>query len=293
MSWAVVLTAPEDQLELLSALFFEEGALGVELQDRELLPMPGTAPLPPGLGRCIAHFTQREEAVAAAEALRGAGAARVEPPLEIAGRDWTIAWRAHHKPALVGPRSWVHPPWEAPRLRAGEVGVAIDPGMAFGTGSHPTTALCLERLDELLAERPGADVLDLGTGRGVIALLAWKLGAARICGTDNDSTALQAARQGAELNGVPAGRIEWRLSADPDDHREAPFGIVIANLLLNTLVELAPGIATKVAAGGRLVLSGLLAAQAGEVERAYAAQGLSPIARKQRDGWVLVELSRS
>ena len=292
MSWAVVLTAPEDELEVLSARFFEQGALGVELQDRELLPMPGTPPLPPGLGRCIAHFLQRKEAVAAAESLRGTGSARVEAPLEIAARDWSAAWRARHKPLRVGPRSWVHPPWEAPALRAAEVGVAIDPGMAFGTGSHPTTALCLERLDELLAARPGADVLDLGTGSGVIALLAWRLGAGRICGTDNDAVALQAARSGAELNGVPPGRIEWRLSADPDDLDGPPYRIVVANILLNTLVELAPAVARKVAPGGRLVLSGLLADQGDAAERAYAAHGLSPASRRERDGWVRVELRR-
>src|SRR5207302_5494644 len=129
----------------------------------------------------------------------------------IAGRDWTIAWRAHHKPALVGPRSWVHPPWEAPRLRTGEVGVAIDPGVAFGTGSHPTTALCLERLDELLAGRPGADVLDIGTGSGILAISAALLGAGRVCGTENDPVALEAARRGAALNGLAFGRLELLL----------------------------------------------------------------------------------
>src|SRR5207253_6946756 len=161
-----------------------------------------------------------------------AGSARVEAPLEIAAQDWSVAWRAHHRPARAGPRSWVHPPWEAAPLRVGEVGIAIDPGMAFGTGSHPTTALCLERLDELLAERPGADVLDVGTGSGVIALLAGKVGAGRVCGTENDPVALEAARRGAGLNGIPSERMRWAL-ADPDQLPEAPYRIVVANVLLN------------------------------------------------------------
>jgi ribosomal protein L11 methyltransferase len=187
----------------------------------------------------------------------------------------------------VGPRSWVHPPWEDPPRSA--VAVAIDPGMAFGTGSHPTTALCLERCDELLAELGGVDLLDVGTGSGVIALLAKKLGAVRVAGTENDPIALEAARQGAALNGIPD--VEWRLLADP---AQVPgrFQIVVANILLNTLEELAPSIAAKVAPGGRLVLSGLLSAQADAAERAYEEQGLRPLRRKEREGWVRVELSR-
>ncbi len=233
MSWALVLTAPAGELEVLAARLFEFGALGVELQEPEQQLMPGTPPLPPGAGRCIAHFS----------------------------------------------------------------------GMAFGTGSHPTTALCLERVDELLAEFcqrghhshgvPSAvDVLDVGTGSGVIALLAVKLGAGRVCGTEKDPVALEAARRGAELNGIAPGRIWWAL-ADPDELPAPPYRIVVANILLNTLIELAPAIARKVAGGGRLVLSGLLPAQAGEAEAAYAAQGLVPAGHTERDAWVRVELSRA
>ena len=170
-------------------------------------------------------------------------------------------------------------------------GVAIPPAAKFGTGSHPTTSLCLEACDELLASRPGADLLDVGTGSGVIALLAVKLGAGRVVGTENDPVALQAAREGAALNGLPAARIEWLL-AEPDAV-PGQFGIVIANILLNMLEELAGRIAGKVAPGGRLVLSGLLAAQGEDAERAYAAHGLRFVGRKERDGWIRVELERA
>jgi len=286
VSWALVLTAAPDELELLAARLFEQGALGVELQEPEQQLMPGTPPLPPGAGRCIAHFTERD---VAADSARELG--RAEAPVEVVEEDWSVAWRKQHRPLRVGPRSWVQPPWEDAPAAPGEARVLIDPGMAFGTGSHPTTALCLERLDELLAELPGADVLDVGTGSGVIALLAVKLGAGRVCGTENDPVALEAARRGAGLNGIPSERMRWAL-ADPDQLPEAPYRIVVANILLNTLIELAPAIARKVASGGRLVLSGLLAAQADEAEAAYAALGLSPAGRAQRDGWARVELSR-
>jgi ribosomal protein L11 methyltransferase len=297
VSWALVLTAPAAELEVLAARLFEHGALGVELQEPEQQLMPGTPPLPPGAGRCIAHFVERE---AAADSARDLG--RAETPLELAEEDWSVSWRKHHRPLRVGPRSWVQPPWEDAPAAPGEVRVLIDPGMAFGTGSHPTTALCLERVDELLAEFcqrghhshgvPSAvDVLDVGTGSGVIALLAVKLGAGRVCGTENDPVALEAARRGAELNGIAPDRISWTL-ADPDQLPAPPYRIVVANILLNTLVELAPAIARKVASGGRLVLSGLLAPQAGEAEAAYGAQGLVPAGRTERDGWVRVELVR-
>lgn len=281
MSWAVVVVRPPDELELAAAELFDMGALGVELQEPGIQLMPGTPPLPESRGRAIAHFEERGAAFDAAQAM---GA---EPPVEIAAQDWSVAWRAHHRTMRVGPRSFVHPPWEAPP--AGTVAVAIDPGMAFGTGSHATTALCLERCDELLAEFPGADVLDVGTGSGVIALLAKRLGARRVAGTENDPVALAAAKSGEALNGISG--VEWILCDDPSEVR-GEFRIVVANILLNPLVELAPSLAAKVAPGGRLVLSGLLAAQGAVAERAYAEQGLWPHARKERDGWVRVELSR-
>jgi len=281
VSWALVLLAPPEELEILAAELFDLGALGVELQEPGMPLMPGTPELPEGRGRAIAHFADREAAEASARTLRA------EPPLEVPERDWSIAWRAHHRTMRVGPRSWVHPPWEQPPPSA--VAVTIDPGMAFGTGSHPTTALCLERCDELLAELGGGDVLDVGTGSGVIALLAKKLGAGRVVGTENDPVALEAARQGAELNGISG--VEWMLVPDPA-RVPGRFQIVVANILLNTLEELAKAIASKVAPGGRLVLSGWLSSQADLALRAYQEEGLRPLQRKEREGWVRVELTR-
>ncbi|HUJ26146.1 MAG TPA: 50S ribosomal protein L11 methyltransferase [Myxococcales bacterium] len=293
MSWALVLIGPPDELEVVSAELFEMGALGVELQEPGMPLMPGTLPLPEGRARAIAHFGDRAAAAGAASALG------VEPPVEVPEEDWSTAWRAHHRTMRVGPRSWVVPPWQE-KPREG-VSVVIDPGMAFGTGSHPTTSLCLERCDELLGEMPGADVLDVGTGSGVIALLAKKLGAGRVVGTENDPVALQAARDGETLNqlsrGAPFGPtrheagIDWVLTGDPVSV-PGRFGIVVANIRLNTLEELAAAIASKVAPGGVLVLSGLLASQGDEAAQAYVRQGLRETARKERDGWIRVELRR-
>lgn len=296
MSFSLVFTAPEQDLDLCASILFDLGALGVEVQEPGQLLMPGTPPLPEGRGRAIAHFDDRETAQEAAEGLaEEMPGLEIPPPLEVAAQEWSVAWRAFHKPMKVGPRSWVHPPWEVPAAAPGEVRVSIDPGMAFGTGSHPTTSLCLERTDELLALRPGADLLDVGTGSGVIALLAARLGAGRLCGTENDPVALVVSREGAALNGLAQGRIAWE-ERDCDDlpaPYDRPYQIVVANILLNTLVLLAPQIARKVAPGGVLVLAGLLTAQGDEAEAAYVAQGLAPVGRKERDGWVRVELERA
>ncbi len=283
MSWALVLNAPEAEAELVASELFDSGALGVELQDHSLPLMPGTPALLDGKARLIAHFGSREEVLALAQLTSG-------EPLEIAEQDWSISWRAHHKTMRMGPRSWVHPPWEEPKLAPGEVAVTIDPGMAFGTGAHPTTSLCLERTDELLQLFPGADLLDIGTGSGVIALLAVKLGARRVVGTENDPIALEAARKGAALNFVTS--VDWMLAESPDDV-PGEFGLVIANILLNTLEELSVQIAQRVAPGGRLVLSGLLAEQGDAAVHAYAEEGLRYVERKERDGWCRVELERA
>jgi len=295
MSFALVLLVPELELELVSSLCFDEGALGVETQEPGMLLMPGTPPLPEGRGRCIAHFQDEHGAAQAATALAGElPELEIPAPVEIVAQDWSVSWRAHHKPSKTGPRSWVHPPWDVPEIGTGEVGVIIDPGMAFGTGAHPTTSLCLERVDELLREIPGADLLDVGTGTGVIAILAVKLGAGRVCGTENDAVAIAVAKEGCALNGLGPHRIAWELrdcDALPSPY-DKPYPIVVANILLNTLVELAPQIARKVGPGGHLVLSGLLVPQGEEAQDAYMRQGLTPVARKEREGWLRLELTR-
>lgn len=281
MSWALVVVAPPEELEIRAAELFELGACGVELQEPGMPFMPGTPALPPGAGRAIAHFPDR------ADALRAAAELRAEPPVEVPAEDWSVAWRAHHRPIRIASDLFILPPWE--KAPAGSRSLIIEPGMAFGTGSHATTRLCLERLRELLDEMGGADVLDVGTGSGVIALLAHLLGAGRICASENDPVALESARSNAGLNGV--SRIEWLLEERPAKI-DGSFDIVVANIVLDTLEELAAQIAGKVRPGGRLLLSGVLADQAADAERAYLAQGLRPVEQRRREEWALVELER-
>jgi ribosomal protein L11 methyltransferase len=216
---------------------------------------------------------------------------------EVADADWTRAWMDQYRPMRFGNRLWVCPsgmdlPAEAhAEGEPAPVVVTLDPGLAFGSGTHPTTALCLEWLDALAARGvlAGASVLDYGCGSGILAIAALKLGAAHAIGVDNDPQALLASRDNAGRNGIADAAFEV---LDPQAFaasRAAREGcdVVLANILAGALVSLEPVLAQATRPGGRIALSGILHDQAGEVLAAYGAdfEGLL-VAR--RDDWVRV-----
>jgi len=264
-----------------ASLLVGSGAAGVEVREEGVLPMPGERRPGPGRALLVAWFEGRDLALrAAAEAgLDGVVA-------EVADQDWTEAWKAGLGPLSVG-RVFVRPSWIDAAPPPGAAEVVLDPGMAFGTGTHPTTSLCLRALSDLLAERPGASVLDVGTGSGLLAIAAARLGAGRVAGNDVDPVAVAVARDNAARNGVVL-----ELTAEPASALRGPFDVVVANILANTLSDLAPAIAAQVAPGGALLLCGLLAGQEEEVRRAYLAAGLiADPGREAAEGeWRLVAL---
>ncbi len=280
-SWSLTQETDVDLAEERAAGLFELGASGVEVRDGDGTPMPGMAP-PPGRAILVGWFAER----AAAEAARSThGGAIAEVPDE----DWGEGWKKDFRPLDVG-RVRVRPSWIAEPPPRGAVEVVLDPGMAFGTGSHPTTSLCLAVLSELLAERPGASVLDVGTGSGLLAIAARKLGAGRVAANDDDPVAVEVARENAARNGA-----EIELTGAPVDAIPGTFDLVVANILANVLVALAPALAAKVAPGGVLLLSGILAPQEEEVRRAHVAAGLAPLHGGDRHGgeWSLVAMRRT
>jgi len=191
----------------------------------------------------------------------------------LAEESWQRAWRRHLRARRIG-RVVVRPSWRPVRARAGEVVVEIGPGMAFGTGGHPTTALCLKALASLVSV--GDRVLDVGTGTGILAIAALKLGAAWALALDIDPQAVRAALDNARRNGV-ADRVEVRQGTlTPEVVREGPFQVVMANIDGLTIRRLAPLLAQSLAPGGWLVVSGFLSEGAQEVEEALAAAGLRP-----------------
>ena len=285
-SWSVTFDVPRDDAELLAAELMEGAASGVEVRDGEGVPMPGSAQPTAGRALVVAYFGDRAAAEAAAKAAVATGAeAEVA---EIPDQDWGETWKKGLAPMTIG-RAFVRPSWIDVPVPAGLAEIVLDPGMAFGTGTHPTTSLCLAALSDLLAARPGARVLDVGTGSGLLAIAASKLGAGQVAGNDNDPIAVRVARENAALNGVALHFDERDVAA-----QAGPFDLVLANILANTLVALAPAIAAQLAPGGVVLLSGILTPQEDEVRAAYLAAGLRPLpgGDRRQDEWSLLVLER-
>ncbi|MCE0490141.1 50S ribosomal protein L11 methyltransferase [Pantoea sp. Mb-10] len=195
---------------------------------------------------------------------------------QIEDKDWEREWMDNFHPMRFGERLWICPSWrDVPDPNA--VNVMLDPGLAFGTGTHPTTSLCLSWLDGL--DLQGKTVIDFGCGSGILAIAALKLGAAQAIGIDIDPQAIQASRDNAERNGV-ADRLSLYLPHQQPANLQAD--VVVANILAGPLRELAPLISVLPTAGGHLGLSGVLASQAEAVCEAYAEHfALDPVAEKE------------
>ena len=205
--------------------------------------------------------------------------------------DWAKAWRKQFTIQHVGRRVVVCPSWLTYQLADDEIVVNLDPGMAFGTGVHPTTRMCLEALDTLVEN--GMSVLDVGTGSGILAIAAAKLGAVRVTALDVDPVAVKVARENVEANGVRAlvEAAEGTIRHDPQNPGPE-WDIIVANITLNPIVGLASHIVNSLAPGGVAVLSGLLEDQGPAVEEAFKANGASLKSRATKDDWLTLVFGR-
>jgi len=193
-------------------------------------------------------------------------------------RDWVLATQAQFRPIRIADDFWVVPTWCRPP-RADALNIVLDPGLAFGTGAHPTTQLCLRWLRGIVDAR--ASVLDYGCGSGILAIAAAKLGARRVVGTDIDAQAVRASIDNARANGVDAAFV------GTDELPHERFDVVVANILANPLRLLAPALAARTAQGGAIALSGILDAQAHDVIDAYASW-FDMRTQARSDDWVLL-----
>lgn len=194
-------------------------------------------------------------------------------------KDWEREWMDNFHPIQFGPRLWVCPSWK-PVPNPDAVNLMLDPGLAFGTGTHPTTAMCLEWLDQQQLEQQ--TVIDYGCGSGILGIAALLLGAKQVYGTDIDPQALQASRANAEKNQLSEDQL---LLCYPDKMPALEADLLVANILAGPLVELAPTLAKLVKSGGQLVLSGVLASQADELISTYQQWfNLEPVA--QQEEWI-------
>ena len=212
--------------------------------------------------------------------------------------DWTETWRQHYRPIEVGRRLVIVPAWmDNPRPE--RIPIRIDPGMAFGTGTHPTTQLCLELVEEIItsAERPSQmQVIDLGCGSGILSVAALKLGAAHALGVDIDEDAIKSARKNAQTNDV-VGRIEFGLGSLDEILNETysihQAQLVLANILAPVLARLLDaGLGKLLTSDGEVVLSGILDEQVNDVTAAVQRNGLGLVSRLQIDDWVALRVAR-
>jgi ribosomal protein L11 methyltransferase len=285
--WELTVPAAPDSTEGLTNFLWELGALGVVEED-----IAGTSRLRAFFGGALDADTLRWRVEAYVDGLVALGFA-APGPIDIgplADNGWAEAWKAHFRPIAVGRRLTVAPPWSMPPSD-GRLVIVIEPGRAFGTGHHGTTAGCLEAVEHIVERDAPATAIDIGTGSGILAIAAARLGVPRILAIDDDPDAVAAALANAARNRV-CDRVRCRLG-DAAALETPPAPLVIANLLSAAHRRLADHYARVVAPGGSLVLGGILDGEAAEVTTIVAQAGFRPENERSLEGWTTIELRRA
>ena len=222
----------------------------------------------------------------------------------LAERDWTEAWKEQYQLQRIGRRTVIVPAWEDYAPAPGEIAIRLEPGMAFGTGLHATTRLCLKALEDQIT--PGWDVLDVGTGSGVLAIAAAKLGARSVLGLDADPAAVTVAQGNAAMNAVddrvsvrhgtlPGGdAVPWHFDTGGGLAllKSGHFDLILINILAPVIVGMASALAARLAPTGRVIAAGLIESQEQEVIDAFRGEGLWSVGRSQEDEWVTLVAER-
>ncbi len=295
--------ARRDTVDALSYFFTSHGALGMAYDEQRFGAAGDPAdplPAPRDPTKLTAYFPWEADLGAVkrefldflpvlAESFGGATGEFVEAT-EITDCGWAETWKEHFKPSRLGRRITVKPSWETYDPSPGEVVLTIDPGQAFGTGTHETTRMCLRFIEDVFdAPPPPQSVLDLGTGTGILGIAAAMLGARRVLGIDVDPKAVETAAENARINGV-AGRFEAAVT--PLARLEETFDLVAANVLAEILADLRDEVAARCAPGGAILLSGILSEKAAWVAREYADAGWHVAARRDEGQWSALLLRR-
>lgn len=284
----LLVEAPEGRADELGAWLFELGATGVEVRDDSTLNKgPGSERV-----ALVASFPD----VAGAEGARAAVRA-AEPDLpcqvdEVVGDAWRDKYKEHFKPFALTDTLVVAPPWEAYAPKEGEKVLIMDPGRAFGTGLHATTAMVAKLLEANVARLFEARVLDVGTGSGILGLVALAFGADTVVAIDNDRDVLEIAAENAARNGFERS---MHVSDTSLAHVDGGFGVVLANIRSEVLIAMVADIASRATSGALVVLSGILASEQEDVLRAYAGdfEELRVTTHEEgADAWVAIALSR-
>lgn len=276
-------------VEPLEDYLFESGAVAVTLNDNAdqpiLEPGPGETPLWDDV-QVIALF---QEGIDLTPVIENVPAelitSKEDKATHVPDQEWEKAWMESFHPMRMGERLWICPSWIAPP-EPKAVNVMLDPGLAFGTGTHPTTAMCLGALDRYVVS--GDRVVDYGCGTGILAIAALKLGAGVALGVDNDPQAITASRQNSERNGLDDARFEVVLPGHPSiDQWQGKADVVAANILAGPLADLAPILRGLLRPGGRLIMAGLLSDQSAALIETYAPEIQLEVAQEV-EGWAML-----
>ncbi|MDC0973731.1 50S ribosomal protein L11 methyltransferase [Luminiphilus sp.] len=285
--WALETHSP--LVESLEEWLFDHGALAVSLEDNANEPLlePGPGETPLWQNVVLKALFAGDADLSSIKAVLPRTLLAENSKSEVSrleDQEWTRVWMDDFAPIQMGPRLWVCPSWAVPPDEA-LVNVMLDPGLAFGTGTHATTAMCLGALDAAVSG--GESVVDYGCGSGILAIAALKLGASKALGVDNDPQALAASRDNAARNQISTDQFDVVM---PEDDMLLAWSnaasVVVANILAGPLLSLAHDLIELTAPGGRLLLTGVLEEQAAKLIEHYEHVSLDVIDR--RDGWVLL-----
>lgn len=293
-----IRTTPE-YVEPISELFRRYGESGVVVEEvGDWDPDEASGELPPPTSVTVRTYIPLDATVQSRREMIDIGVrliALLQPMGDLEEREleedeWEAAWKSHFTLLRVGKRLVIKPSWQEYTTADGEEVVELDPGMAFGTGHHPTTRMCLEELERRIL--PGMRVLDLGTGSAILAIAAAKLGAAEVVAMDISSDVLPVARANIGSNGV-AQKVRVLGGTLPHQQVDkASFDLVVANITAHTIADLVPSIAEVLIPSGVLVASGILAEQEAKVEEALSNGSLELVERRHDDDWALLVARR-
>jgi ribosomal protein L11 methyltransferase len=303
MNWreVAVTVSPEGE-EAVADLFYQLGCSGVNIEDARVLQsyikagswdyhdfgevsLTGTVVIKGYFAENTELQTKLTELLQKLEGLTGLypGWRLLVKGATLREEDWATAWKAYFKPQRVGRHLLIKPTWEQVSLLPGDIVLELDPGMAFGTGTHATTTLCLTVLEEIV--RPGMKVYDVGTGSGILAIAAAKLGA-EVIAVDLDAVAVQIAAENVELNKV-ADRVQT-LQGDLGTVLSGQAELVVANIVADVIIDLAADLRRLLHPRGEFLGSGIIGSRAKDVEEALRVNGLKIVERREDSGWILV-----